>query len=55
MVRQALRLVRGPHAGAEAEVRRVLEVARGKARRTELEGGVAVIRSGDRLLFARDG
>lgn len=55
VVRQALRLVRGPHAGAEAEVRRVLEVARGKARRTELEGGIAVVRSGDRLLFTRDG
>lgn len=52
VVRRALRRVRGPHAGSEAEVQRVLEVARGKARRTELEGGVAVVRSGDRLLFA---
>ncbi len=53
VVRQALRRVRGPHAGAEAEVQRALKVAGGKARRTELEGGVTVTRSGDRLLFAR--
>ena len=55
VVRQALRRVRGPHAGSEAEVKRALEVARGKVRRTELEGGITVIRSGDRLLFARGG
>ena len=55
VVRQALRRVRGPHAGSEAEVQRALEVARGKTRRAELQGGVTVIRSGDRLLFAGDG
>ncbi|MXX00268.1 MAG: tRNA lysidine(34) synthetase TilS [Acidimicrobiia bacterium] len=55
VVRRALRRVRGPHAGAEAEVHRVLEVARKKTRRTELEGGITVIRSGDRLLFAGGG
>jgi len=55
VVRQALRRVRGPHAGSEAEVQRVLEVARGEKRRTELEGGVVVIRSGDRLLLAGGG
>lgn len=55
VVRLALRRVRGPHAGSEAEVQRVMEVARGRTRRTELEGGVTVIRSGDRLLFARGG
>ena len=55
VVRQALRRVRGPHAGSEAEVQRVMEVARGRTRRTELEGGVTVTRSGDRLLLARGG
>lgn len=55
VVRQALRRVRGPHAGSEAEVQRTLAVARGKARRTELGGGVTVVRSGDRLLFAGGG
>lgn len=55
VVRRALRLVRGPHAGAEAEVRRALAVAGGKARRTELGGGVTVSRSGDRLLLTRHG
>ena len=55
VVRQALRQVRGPHGGAEAEVQRVLGVANGKAPRTELGGGVTVTRSGDRLLLTRDG
>ncbi len=55
VVRQALRQVRGPHGGAEAEVQRVLGVAHGKAPRTELRGGVTVTRSGDRLLLTRDG
>ncbi|MDE0232515.1 MAG: tRNA lysidine(34) synthetase TilS [bacterium] len=55
VVRRALRRVRGPHAGSEAEVQRALDVARGQAPRTELEGGVTVTRSGDRLLFAGGG
>ncbi len=55
VVRQALRQVRGPHGGAEAEVQRVLGVVNGKAPRTELGGGVTVTRSGDRLLLTRDG
>ena len=55
VVRQALRMVRGPHGGSSAEVRRVLDVAAGKARRTELGGGVAVVRSGDRLVFTAGG
>ncbi len=55
VVRQALRQVRGPHGGAEAEVQRVLGVVNGKVPRTELGGGVTVTRSGDRLLLTRDG
>lgn len=55
VVRRALRMVRGPHGGASAEVRRVLDVAAGQAMRTELGGGVAVVRSGGRLVFRADG
>lgn len=55
VVRRALRMVRGPHGGAAAEVQRVLDVARGKTSRTELEGGVTVTRLGDRLLLAGSG
>ena len=55
VVRRALRLVRGPHAGAAAEVQRVLEVAGGRASRAQLAGGVSVTRSGDRLLLETDG
>ncbi len=55
VVRRALRLLRGPQAAASAEVQRVLGVAAGQAPRTQLEGGVAAIRMGDRLLFTRDG
>ena len=55
VVRRALRMVRGPHGGASAEVRRVLDVASGVAMRTELGGGVAVVRCGDRLVFTADG
>ena len=55
VVRRALRLLRGPHAGVAAEVRRVMEVASGRAPRTQLGGGVAVVRVGDRLIFTADG
>lgn len=55
VVRRALRMVRGPHGGASAEVQRVLDVATGKAMRTDLGGGVAVVRSGDRLTFSAGG
>ena len=55
VVRRALRLVRGPHAGVGAEVARVLAVAHGKIPRTELAGGVVVKRSGDRLLMIMNG
>lgn len=55
VVRRALRLLRGPHAGVSAEVQRVLEVAGGQAPRTQLEGGVTALRAGDRLLLTTDG
>lgn len=55
VVRRALRLVRGPHGGAAAEVQRILDVALGRASRTELGGGVIVTRLGDRLLLTRGG
>jgi tRNA(Ile)-lysidine synthase len=54
VVRRALRMVRGPHGAAAAEVRRALDVAAGMANRTELEKGIAVFRSGDRLVFTAD-
>ena len=54
VVRRALRMVRGPHAGTAAEVQRVLDIALGKASRTELGKGVIVARHGDRLLFTTD-
>ncbi|MCQ3802838.1 MAG: tRNA lysidine(34) synthetase TilS [bacterium] len=55
VVRRALRMVRGPHGGAAAEVQRVLDVAHGTTSRTELGGGVIVTRLGDRLLVAGGG
>lgn len=55
VVRRAMRMVRGPHGGAAAEVQRVLNVAHGKAPRTELRGGLVVTRSGDRLRLTVDG
>ncbi len=55
VIRRALRLLRGPHAGASAEVARVLQVAAGSVPRTQLEGGATAIRRGDRLIITLDG
>ncbi len=51
VVRRAIRLVRGPHAGSHREVLSVLEVARGSRKGATLSGGLVASRRGALLVI----
>ena len=53
-LREALRWVRGPHAGSKAEISRLYDVADGRASSVELTGGVTAVREGPWLVLSRD-
>ncbi len=52
-LREAMRLVRGPHAGTRSEIDRLVAVAYGTAASAEVSGGIRAYRSGPWLIIAR--
>lgn len=54
-LREALRMIRGPHAGTRAEIERLVAVAGGAATTAELAGGIRAFRRGPWMVLERPG